>query len=288
MASKIKVDQIEGAAGSSITIPSGQTLTITDGLAASTIGSGTLADARIPNLNASKINAGTLADAQIPNLNASKINAGTIPVARGGTGLTSLGSAGQVVQVNSGASALEFAAASSGKLIGMEKVYFSDSVVSFSNEGGTQLTGNTYYPNSAKISGTYNKQQSNSHILQIVRYSLGHSTDNLHGMVAWVTGKESSYRNTGNDARTFGWYDHGSIGAFTSTMTIWWNGASSSEVQGTGNKTFNFVGAVSGTRTHGHSLNFNPHSGNSAQGANNSDTPDRNTHSEIIIMEYEA
>jgi uncharacterized protein YodC (DUF2158 family) len=33
MASKIKVDQIEGSAGSSITIPSGQTLTVTDGLA---------------------------------------------------------------------------------------------------------------------------------------------------------------------------------------------------------------------------------------------------------------
>ena len=30
MASKIKVDQIEGSTGSSITIPSGQTLTITD------------------------------------------------------------------------------------------------------------------------------------------------------------------------------------------------------------------------------------------------------------------
>ena len=28
MASKIKVDQIEGAAGSTITIPSGQTLTV--------------------------------------------------------------------------------------------------------------------------------------------------------------------------------------------------------------------------------------------------------------------
>jgi hypothetical protein len=101
MASKIKVDQIEGSAGSSITIPSGQTLTITDGLSASTIGSGTLADARIPNLNASKINAGTLADAQLP----------TVPVAKGGTGLTSLGTAGQALKVNSGANGFEFGTA---------------------------------------------------------------------------------------------------------------------------------------------------------------------------------
>ena len=77
-------------------------------LNASKINAGTFADAQIPNLNASKINAGTLADAQIPNLaaskitrgtfgdsqipdlNTSKLTAGTLPVARGGTGLTSL------------------------------------------------------------------------------------------------------------------------------------------------------------------------------------------------------
>ena len=88
MASKIKVDQIEGSAGSSITIPSGQTLTITDGLASSTITSGTLADARLP----------------------------TVPVAKGGTGLTSLGSAGQAIKVNSGGNALEFGTAGGGKV----------------------------------------------------------------------------------------------------------------------------------------------------------------------------
>lgn len=52
-----------------------------------------LSDARTPTAhthNASDINAGTLADARIPNLNASKINAGAFPVARGGTGLASL------------------------------------------------------------------------------------------------------------------------------------------------------------------------------------------------------
>lgn len=41
---------------------------------------------------------------------------GTLPVANGGTGLTSLGSAGQVLKVNSGATALEFGAVSAGML----------------------------------------------------------------------------------------------------------------------------------------------------------------------------
>ena len=49
---------------------------------ASNLGTGTVPDARIPNLNASKINAGTFADARIPNLNASKITAGTLADAR--------------------------------------------------------------------------------------------------------------------------------------------------------------------------------------------------------------
>ena len=76
--SKIKVDTIEGSTGTSITIPSGQTFTVTDGIASSSLP--------------------------------------TIPVTKGGTGLTSLGSAGQVVQVNSGGNALEFAAISAGGL----------------------------------------------------------------------------------------------------------------------------------------------------------------------------
>tara|TARA_B100000902_G_scaffold142070_1_gene139740 strand:+ start:72 stop:719 length:648 start_codon:yes stop_codon:yes gene_type:complete len=177
----------------------------------------------------------------------------------------------------------------SAKLIGMEKVYFNDSIVSFSSESGTQLSGNTYYPASGKISGTYNKQQSSSHIYMQVKYSLGHSSTNFHGSCAWITGKEGSYRNMGTDARLFGWYhDESSLGGFIISSGIFWNGASSSEVQGTGNMTFNFAGSVSGTRTHTHKLNFNPYSGGSSGGGSNSDTPDRNTHSEIIIMEYEA
>lgn len=76
MASKIKVDQIEGSTGSSITIPSGQTLTIADGLSSSSLP--------------------------------------TVPVSKGGTGLTSLGTANQILQINSGATGLEFTAKPTG------------------------------------------------------------------------------------------------------------------------------------------------------------------------------
>ena len=79
MASKIIVDQLESS-GSNITIPTGTGLVVTDGIAATNL-SGTIADARLP----------------------------TVPVAKGGTGLTSLGSANQQLRVNSGGNALEFA-----------------------------------------------------------------------------------------------------------------------------------------------------------------------------------
>jgi hypothetical protein len=49
-------------------------------------------------------------------INAANINSGTLAVARGGTGLGSLGSSGQVLRVNGGGSALEFAALQGGNI----------------------------------------------------------------------------------------------------------------------------------------------------------------------------
>ena len=49
----------------------------------------------------------------LSNFSATQIGSGTLATARGGTGLSSLGTAGQVVKVNSGASALEFGTLSS-------------------------------------------------------------------------------------------------------------------------------------------------------------------------------
>ena len=71
MASKIKVDQIEGSSGSTVTIPSGQTFTVTDGLT----GSG----ASLTALNASNIASGSLDNDRLS----------TVSVAKGGTNLTS-------------------------------------------------------------------------------------------------------------------------------------------------------------------------------------------------------
>ena len=130
--------------GNSATVP----VTKIPGLVASKITSGILAIARIPNLAASKITSGVLAIARIPDLSASKITSGIFNIARipdlSASKITSgmfalaripvltlaklpavasllpssLGTAGQVLQVNSGATAIEFAAASGGGFSG--------------------------------------------------------------------------------------------------------------------------------------------------------------------------
>ena len=128
MASKIKVDQLEGSTGSTITVPTGQTLTITDGLAASTISSGTLADARIPDLNASKITAGTIAAARLGSGTASSSTFlrgdGTFAAAGGGKVLqvvsavkTSESATTSTSYVSTGLSASITPAATSSKIL---------------------------------------------------------------------------------------------------------------------------------------------------------------------------
>ena len=101
---------------------------------------------------------------QLASFSATAITSDTLPVARGGTGLSSLGSSGQALVVNSAGNALEFSNASSAEVYGFEK-YFSPSTinVSVTASGGIfyiagvaqdtleLLEGNTYvfsYPSS--------------------------------------------------------------------------------------------------------------------------------------------
>ena len=76
-----------------------------------------------------------LTDSQIPNLNASKITAGTLPTARGGTGLTSLGTAGQALKVNSSANGLEYGSAAGMTLLYQHNSTGGSAVNSFTVDG---------------------------------------------------------------------------------------------------------------------------------------------------------
>ena len=65
----------------------------------------------------------------VASIAATAITSGTLPTARGGTGLSSIGTAGQALVVNAAANALEFAAASSAEVYGFEKYYVGSTLV---------------------------------------------------------------------------------------------------------------------------------------------------------------
>jgi hypothetical protein len=98
MPSKIQVDQIAGATGSTVTLPSGQTLDLSSGTV-------TLPSTALSALNASNLTSGTVPSARL-SLTSSDLP--TVPTTKGGTGLTTIGTAGQALKVNSGATGLEF------------------------------------------------------------------------------------------------------------------------------------------------------------------------------------
>ena len=98
MPSKIQVDQIAGATGSTVTLPSGQTLDLSSGTV-------NLPSASLSALNATNLTSGTVPSARL-SLTSSDLP--TVPTTKGGTGLTTIGTANQVLRVNSGATALEF------------------------------------------------------------------------------------------------------------------------------------------------------------------------------------
>jgi len=122
--SKIKVNQIEAATGSTITIPSGQTLDLSSGTV-------NLPSSALSALNASNLTSGTVPSARL-SLTSSDLP--TVPTTKGGTGLTTIGTAGQVLKVNSGATALEFGTAPSGKVLQVIQVTKTDTQ-SFAGDG---------------------------------------------------------------------------------------------------------------------------------------------------------
>ena len=118
-----------------ITITSGTSVVLATGAAVGDIldivAYGTFS---VASIAASSITSGTLGEARLP----------TVPTTKGGTGLTAIGTAGQVIKVNSGASALEYGQASSAEVYGFSKNSDGQLIITTTNQGADSISSATH------------------------------------------------------------------------------------------------------------------------------------------------
>jgi hypothetical protein len=154
MPSKIQVDQIAGATGSTVTLPSGQTLDLSSGTV-------TLPSTALSALNASNLTSGTVPSARL-SLTSSDLP--TVPTTKGGTGLTTIGTAGQALKVNSGATGLEFGTLSS-KFV-KATLGYTNSTRTVYSASDVNVTGQDFeHPTGALQTISFTKDSATSNII---------------------------------------------------------------------------------------------------------------------------
>ena len=189
MPSKIQVDQIAGATGSTVTLPSGQTLDLSSGTV-------NLPSASLSALNASNLTSGTVPSARL-SLTSSDLP--TVPTTKGGTGLTTLGTASQVLRVNSGATGLEFATAPSGKLL---------QVVTATDLTTRSTTSTSFVTASNTLSVSITPSSASSKIFILVTGTVYVNTSGVYGVT-------TIYRNATNLGGSYGLSNNYNGGANT-------------------------------------------------------------------------
>ena len=193
-------------------------------------------------------------------------------------GRLAIGSAGQVLKVNSSANGLEYGSGST--VLQVKNLYYSNTPYSFSSQSPTSLgANNVHYPSGGRFGGSFTKLSSTSKILVFGKMSYIMSNTNIHGVICWVVGDESNFVNLLDDARNYGTYGNGYAHFCTPLPGIFFNTAYNA-----GTVVVYAAPAVDGSRSHTGILNGNPHS-NSIAG--NSDTPNKDGHSMLSIMEFE-
>ena len=193
-------------------------------------------------------------------------------------GRLAIGSAGQVLKVNSSANGLEYGTGTT--ILQVKNLYYSNTPNSFSNQSPTSLgANNVYYPSGGRFGGSFTKLSSTSKILVFGKMSYIMSNTNIHGVICWVAGDESNFVNLLDDARNYDSYGSGYAHFCTPLPGIFFNTAYNA-----GSVTVYAAPAVNSNRNHTGILNGNPHS-NSIAG--NSDTPNKAGHSMLSIMEFE-
>lgn len=179
--SKIKVNSIEAATGSTITIPSGQTLDISS----TTL---TLPSTVVTTTGTQTLTNKTIGVSQL---------SGTLPVANGGTGLTSLGSASQVLRVNSGATALEFGTVATGANAGE----IIQVVSTLKTDVFGLLTGNTY-TDITGLSVTITPSSASNKILVMYTVSVGTNAASGYGFLKLLRGATDIFIGDASGNRT--------------------------------------------------------------------------------------
>tara|TARA_B100000700_G_scaffold252097_1_gene283443 strand:- start:1829 stop:2932 length:1104 start_codon:yes stop_codon:yes gene_type:complete len=209
---------------------------------------------------------------QIPNLAASKITSGTVATARLGSGTANSGTYLRGDQ--------SWAALSTNNAVRkVHAVYYSNTSSSFNGQAGTALSGSTHYPASARIGGSFTKISGTSKLLVqgVLTYAM--NSTNIHGFCVWIGGDESNYVNTGGDTRQWYFYTTRSGNICVWPFSYIFNTAYSA-----GTVNAYAAPAVNGNRSHTGELNPDP---NSNIVNNCSDTPNKDCHSCLTVIEFE-
>jgi hypothetical protein len=183
--SKIKVNSIEAATGTTITIPSGQTLDISS----TTL---TLPSTVVTTTGTQTLTNKTIGATQLT---------GTIPTTIGGTGLTTIGTSLQVLRVNSGATALEYAAVAAGGKV-LQVITATDSTF-------RSTTSTSFVTASNTLSVTITPSSVSSRIFVVASTSIINTSGDglMYGTI---------YRDSTNLASTYGMYGGESVSGITS------------------------------------------------------------------------
>ena len=201
------------------------------------------------------------------------------PAGQIGLGGANYGTAGQALLSGGASSAVSWGTIAQ-KIVQVKQVYYSNTPVSFSNQGATSLgTNNVHFPVGARFGGTFTKISSTSKILVFGKMSYAMANTNVHGVVVWVVGDESNFVNLMDDSRSHGTYGSGYAHMHTPLPGIFFNTAYNA-----GSVTVYCAPAFHGGRNSTGILNANPHS-NSVQG--NADTPNKDAHSMMTVVEIE-
>ena len=193
-------------------------------------------------------------------------------------GRLAIGAAGKVLKVNSSGNGLEYGSGST--VLQVKNLYYSNTPNSFSSQSPTSLgSNNVYYPSGGRFGGSFTKLSSTSKILVFGKMSYIMSNTNIHGVICWVAGDESNFVNLLDDARNYDTYSGGYAHFCTPLPGIFFNTAYNA-----GSVTVYCAPAFNGSRNSTGILNANPNS-NSVQG--NSDTPNKDAHSMMTVVEIE-